>query len=292
MRVISTRREALAGSGALSSTLGMLALTGPARAVAREPDGWWNDPTEVHVRMRADIRGRPVVWFFEGTLFGQLSGQRTRPLLGFEGISVIQSKRVAGGYLLALDEAGYFRDLESGAPIEEWDNPLTGETNRPENYRAPQLLYLTGEEVEAYHPQLPAGAEFVGKVLPPRRQGDMVWSSEDLFVRVPPVDGRPARPQTSLATLMADYRDLAQADDYFVPTTLSYQTIGSWRTWMDMAQPGVVSFRLFGRKHGSARHLTSERQERVMREHPDLLAGAGVTRLLEGDLAPRTLRAR
>ena len=104
--------------------------------------------------------------------------------------------------------------------------------------------------------------------------GDSVWSSEELLVRMPGANGAPATVQTSLLTLHASRRDLRARVNRWVPSTMAYQTLASWRPWMDMRDiPGVISWRLFGRKAASVDELPPAIVARTRSAHPQLFEG-------------------
>lgn len=272
------RRELwpLLGGGALGTAL----LAGvDAAAADAAPQGAPGqgalDTLETHVCMRAFADGRAAYWFYSGTFYGQVSGQRTVPLLGIEGISVNRCTPAgAGVYSYSLREAGWFRDLATGAVVDEWLNPLTGRRVAPKHYYSPQQTRFSGATVEPVLATPLPGLEWTGYLGAPQRFAGSVWSSEELLVRtLNPTTGA-ARVQTSLLTLHAAAADLRRSPARFVPATMAYQTLASWVPWMDMRDvPGVISWRLFGRKVASVEELPPVLVARVRGQHPQLFEG-------------------
>ena len=233
------------------------------------------DTLQTHVRMRAHPDGRPAFWWYSGTFYGQVSGQRTVPLLGIEGLSINRCTPADdGAFTYALREAGWFKDLGTGAILDQWLNPLTGRTVAPKHYYSPQSLRFEGATVLPVLKAPIPGLEYTGYLGAPVTLGDSVWSSEELLVRMPGANGAPATVQTSLLTLHASLRDLRARANRFVPSTMAYQTLASWRPWMDMRDiPGVISWRLFGRKAATVDELPPAIVARTRSTHPQLFEG-------------------
>ena len=112
--------------------------------------------------------------------------------------------------------------------------------------------------------------------------GDRIWVHEDLIAHYPNkpaatfADPREYNGQmleaASLATWCARVSDLQDSRNAFVPATLSYQTMGSWRPFMKMGDtPGVISWRMFGSKVETLHEVPAALRQRVLREYPDFL---------------------
>lgn len=269
------RRELwpLLGGGALGTAL----LGGPASAAAGggAVGAMELDTLETHVRMRAHPDGRPLYWAYAGTFYGQISGQRTVPLLGVEGISINRCTPAGDGvYAYSLREAGWFTDLATGQVLDEWLNPLTGRSVTPKHYYSPQRQRFTAEKTEPVLDKPFPGLEWTGYLGAPQHFSGSVWSSEELLVRTTNPSTGAVRVQTSLLTLHATAADLARDPKRVVQTTMAYQTLASWVPWMDMRDiPGVISWRLFGRKVERVDELPQELVARTQRLHPQLFEG-------------------
>jgi hypothetical protein len=277
------RRELwpLLGGGALGAALlaapasdaaGSDAASAAAAGAAGATD---LDTLETHVRMRAHPDGRPLYWAYAGTFYGQISGQRTVPLLGVEGISINRCTPDGEGvYAYSLREAGWFTDLATGQVLDEWLNPLSGRSVKPKHYYSPQRQRFTAEKTEPVLDRPFPGLEWTGYLGAAQRFAGSVWSSEELLVRTTNPDTGAARVQTSLLTLHATVADLARNPKRVVPTTMAYQTLASWVPWMDMRDiPGVISWRLFGRKVERVDELPQALVARTRELHPQLFEG-------------------
>lgn len=268
------RRELwpLLGGGALSAA--MLGSTAGAAPAVAAPDGTL-DTLQTHVRMRSHPDGRATYWSYAGTFYGQISGQRTVPLLAIEGISINRCAPAGeGAYAYSLREAGWFKDLASGQVLEEWLNPLTDRKVAPKHYYSPQQLRFTAAAVEPVLAKPMPGLEWTGYLGAPATFAGSVWSSEELLVRTTNATTGAARVQTSLLTLHAAAADLRKPSSRFVPATMAYQTLASWVPWMDMREiPGVISWRLYGRKVATVAELPPGIVARTRALHPQLFEG-------------------
>lgn len=135
---------ALAGAAAgCASTATTNATTAPT--AARRPLAF-NDPIwnrEVSARLEAFADPKKFVYgAVSGVVTGVRDGEKVRPLMRFEVFSTIRVVRMAdGNYQRLCREVVFYRSLETGKLMDEWDNPYTGErvkvvdvANDPYNY--------------------------------------------------------------------------------------------------------------------------------------------------------------
>lgn len=274
------RRRLLTSAASLgTATLASRSAMGtpPSLGLLEEPAG----RLDTFCRMRCGPDGAKTWFGYEGTFFGKVEGKVAVPLLGIVGMSWNRAiAQAPGRYGYELQEAGYMLDLGTGAVIDEWENPLNGARTRPQHYRSGQRTIFTPDAVTPATP-LPDGVRFTGTISRPVVQGDSIWMSEDLLVALPNQPDRYEEPRmysgptttaTSLATFLSPLAQALDRDAGFVPCALSYTTINSWRPWMLMGEtPGVISWRLMGRKVDRPERLPRAVLARVEKEHPDLL---------------------
>lgn len=272
----------------------LLGTAAAAALAAPSPRAWaasnsidFSDPQhklDAYVRMRNRGDGQKSYTRYSGTFFIKLEGEVAVPILGIEGMSWGRCERQADGtYLYAMQEAGYHTDLATRAVVDEWVNPVTGQTVQPKHYRSGQTSTFTPTSVLPNITRRPEGLEYNGVITPATVIDDTVWCSEDLFVKFPNPRERyederewsgPYRISNSLATHMVKLADLEDRDRAFVPSSMSYTTLNSWRGWMKMGQtPGMISWRLKGKKFESPDLLDDWISQRIDSDHPDLLAG-------------------
>lgn len=274
------RRSFLASTSALAFT----ASPSNARAASSAID--FSDPQQkldAYVRMRNRGDGRKSYTRYSGTFFMKLESEVAIPILGVEGMSWGRCERQTdGSYLYSMQEAGYHTDLASREIVDAWTNPVNGLTVHPKHYRSGQSSTFTPTSVLPKLERRPEGLEYNGVITPATVIDDTVWCSEDLFVKFPNPKERyederewsgPYRISNSLATHMASRADLENRERAFVPSTMSYTTLNSWRGWMKMGQtPGMISWRLKGKKFESPEMVDDSISRRINTDYPELLA--------------------
>jgi hypothetical protein len=168
-----SRREALALTAAAAAAAPAVAL-GAKKSPKREPvrfsDPIWN--RETIAKIEADIApGKFVSGYLEGVVHGVRDGEAVKPIMGF---NVFSSTRVVkqpdGSYERMCRELIFYRDLQTGKLMDEWDNPYTGErvkvvdvANDPFNYR-----------ISEWFPQPPSYGG-LNKAAPPKRPLILNW---------------------------------------------------------------------------------------------------------------------
>ncbi|NLR70387.1 DUF1838 family protein [Novosphingobium sp. ERN07] len=91
----------------------------------KDPE-WTRD---TYVRLDADIDPtKEKCGWIKGKAYGVRPNEKVRPLFDVEGFSFVRTKRLEdGSYRRMLREIVFYRNLETGEIMKEWDNPYTGE---------------------------------------------------------------------------------------------------------------------------------------------------------------------
>ena len=73
---------------------------------------------------------RPTIGAYHGLMYLRIGDRRMIPIFGYVGTGVVHAKFDAstGTLVRKSRETGYFTDLRSGDILEDWTNPITGET--------------------------------------------------------------------------------------------------------------------------------------------------------------------
>jgi hypothetical protein len=266
-----------------TAAIGLLSASGrPATAKPMnllEP----RDKLEAYLRLRARADGKPVYYSYRGTIFGKRDGETAVPLFAVEGFSMMRATRLDDAHVsFANVEAGYYCDLHTGAVLTRWTNPLNGLETTVKHYRSWQYSTVSADTVTPKMEKPVPGIDYKGTVPPALILGDRVWMNEDLIVRIPnrPKDSfadpleyvGPAVTATSLATWCGLLADVQNPRLAFVPSTLSYQTLGSWPSFLRMGtQPGLISWRMAGVKLASVDGVPDALRQRVLADYPDFL---------------------
>ena len=239
---------------------------------------------ETYVKLRTRLDGQKTFMPYYATIFGKPEGQAAVPLFDVEGFSWGKATRLAEGkYRLDGVEAGYFIDPQTRQPLDTWTNPLNGLQTKVKHYRsfAHQIVGPEGLSNPERQP-LPPGAKFTQTMGGPTVFAGKVWMHEDLYGTFPnkPKESYadpleyvgPMLTASSLATWSADLADVSDPKRAFVPTMLSYQTLGSWRPFMRMGDaPGIISWRMFGTKQPTVEGVPKQVHDRVLADYPDFL---------------------
>jgi hypothetical protein len=259
------------GGGAL---LGV-AMTRSALAA----DDVLKSPLETFVRIRARLDGQRVFWAYFGTLYGRLETEPGIPLMNVMGVGIDQLTRSkSGGFDYENNEVGYFTDLETGAPLGQWVNPLNGARCQIKSYKSAQQAHwrpdLSVELATSPKPGVELTAR--GLISGPKVEGDSVWMNEDLFLKAKTEGGGIGASQlkiaTSLSTFHASLTDLRSPSLELVPAQLYYTTLGSWRPDMNMGDvPGVLSWRMTAEKAATPVLISPELRRWIDRDYPGFL---------------------
>lgn len=283
MKADFNRRETLLG------LVGGVAAA-PASAGTRRARGMTaydlSDPatrTRAYVAMRARLDGRRIYMPYAGTIFGKVEGKAAIPLFAVQGFSWATATRTGPDrFRLTNTEVGHFCNLETGEPLKVWRNPINNLDVQVKGYRSSQFADVGPAGIAPVTGAEMPGARFTHSWGKPTIIDGTVWMHEDLIGTFPnkpkeafvdPLEYvGPQLTATSLATWSARIEDLARFGDGFVPTMLSYQTMGNWRPFMRMGStPGIISWRMFGRKVASIEGVPAATLKRVLAEHPDFL---------------------
>ena len=263
--------------------MGAAVVTVPALgATARKLD--LNNPKdklEAYARLRSRSDGKPAFMAYRATIFAKVEGELAVPCFDVEGCAWSKITRIDDAHMeFANVEAGYYLDRATGEPLDVWRNPINGLDCKIKHYRSFQYSVATADATQPKQERAIPGLEYKGVVPPAQIIGDQVWMFEDLFVKMPnkpkesfadPLEYvGPNIVSTSLATWTAEVSDLNDPKMAFVPSTLSYQTLNSWRPFMRMGTtPGVFTWRMQGVKLEKRDGIPERLRARVVKDYPD-----------------------
>ncbi len=183
--------------------------------------------------------GEPTYGFWKGSFYARVEGERDRELFKVMGVNVRQCKNYAHperghGFRSVSREIMLYLDPETGAIIDEWTNPWTGETvkvihvaNDPVNMRRPFYAYDEQGKGHTFKGTVKNGRVFVSSAYPLYYQNPLGGEYQEY------VGG------TYHATEY--FNDYAYAEDVFDPAvrkldrlTLSWTRVADWLPWMKM----------------------------------------------------------
>jgi hypothetical protein len=273
----TSRREVLTGGLALGLGLGGALLPaaseGAAARGAAAPD--FTDPAvnlrEV-VRMQGSLREEDVPWWFTGMIFAVTGeGETPRPLVRFEGMEIYWFEHVPGGYVLGGNTVTFFRDVETEAFLNEFQNPWTGRRDAVRPAVQGGNLGFSYSTDGIWPVRLDGTAFGEPRRQPLRLQWhsmrDHVWLQHQTVYPpgMPPMHGQ-------RQSMFVPRRDFLDRHIDALPAAFSSTVFMGWLKWMDMKdRPGHVVWHASGVKLRSIADLPREYLARAEKEYPERL---------------------
>jgi hypothetical protein len=282
---VSRRLLGLGGLAALAFSDAALPRTGGNAPPERLPDlALPANNLQALVRTVASLREEDVPWWYDGTVYGVEPGVNPRPLFKFEGMEIYWMRHLpAGDFELTGNTVSFFRDLDTGAWLDQFANPYTGASNTPVpavqgggpgrgfNYS------VNGIRFTRVMDQLPAKPLIMDWTF----VRDMVWLHADTVY--PP---GMAPPRAQRQTMFVSQKDFRNARLQRLPTVFSSTVHMPWLRWMAMGdRPGHLVWHASGAKLRSVADLPREYRQRVEQSHPQMLT-ADPARAAERVLPP------
>ncbi len=256
----------------------------------REPirfdDPVWN--REANARLEADTNGSQVFGRCSGIVCGVRPAEAVRPLFRFEVFSTIRVLRQAdGNYQRMTKETILYADPTTGAMLDEWNNPYTGErvrvvdvANDPYNWiiastvQPPAMpgIVTTGQAVPGGKPYLLDWMEFDDDTVIMSRDGHAYYPNR-LDPEIWPRESAGKMIQTSeLFRYYIKRADLEDPDKTHVPANGNWVRIQPWLPWMLMGQaPGHVLYDGVFRSYRDTRHYPEPVLERIRTRYPQYM---------------------
>jgi hypothetical protein len=246
------RRTALKGGAALlASTALRLPEVAAAESTRVGQSGYdLNVPEqalEALVKMRGDLTGADVAWYWTGSIWGMVPGEGNRKLFAYEGFSASRFEKFEGGYRMLNREAGVYRDLQSGEILDRWLNPYIA--------REFQVLQRLNDHVNV---EISAHGRFGIGAIPTTEMGDDIWWRLDMFFFRPSPISREDYPlnvqhdmyQGAELTMYHAHRSNIQNRDLTsAPAEVSFSRVAQWEPFMEMGnRPGQMVFHAAGKK--------------------------------------------
>jgi hypothetical protein len=264
-----TRRSfiAAAAAGTVLASRPAAALAPPASDALSDPDNLLS----LYKAMRGGAGNGLALWWLTGTLFAKLIGETNVPLVQVHGASWNRiGFREDGNLDQAMEEVGYFADLNDGEILETWTNPINGHQGKPEPYKTLSRQIITPTAVEVSGSPI----KVRGQMRPAIVSGDTIWVSEIFSATVPgSMTGGEPRIIESMATFQAQVADVDLTTERFVPATLFFQEIDPFYDWMGMPEDaaGLLIWQVVGRKLRGVDELPAVLAQRIQADHPDFL---------------------
>ena len=252
--------------------IGLTGMAGHSVADNRSDLSTRENLLQLYRVLRGGIGDQPALWWITGTLYAKVIGKTNVPLVQVHGASWNKiTTRDDGNLDQAMDEAGYFGDVDTGEILDRWINPINGHEAKPEGYRTLSRQILTPDSVEVANTPIIVD----GKMRPATVSGNFVWVHETFSATVPAsITGGAPRIIESMATFQATIDDVDLTAQRFVPSTIFFQEVDPFYDWMGMPEnePGLLVWHVVGRKLESSAEVPEFLAERLETGHPGFLA--------------------
>jgi hypothetical protein len=284
-------RRGLLGAGAASLAFAAIAgvdraIAQPARIPLQFDDPIWN--REAAARLQADTTGKQVFGHATGIVTGIRPGEAVRPLFGFEVFSTIRVLRQSdGNYQRMTKETIFYTDPKTGAILEEWDNPYTGERVKVVDVHNDPYNWIIASTVQP--PALP-GRITTGQAVPGGKPYLLHWSMLEADTVLMTEDGHGYYPNrlspekwpressgpmiqaSELFRYMIRRSDLEDPTKTFVPADGSWVRVQPWLPWMLMGPaPGHVMYDGVFRSARTPDYIPAPVLDRIKTHYPDYM---------------------
>lgn len=208
------------------------------------------DYYKAFLKTRASLDEKDVCYYWKGTVYSFVPGEKDVPLFKFEGFNIGRLVKEEGGYSLLTREAAFYEDLKTGEIIEKWTNPWTKE-NVP-------VVQIWNDPVNQDFVFPAEYMKYIRYMLPGEDLGDMYSFNLDLFLNYPSPLTRKEYPlnaqsdtyeATELFQFLVEKEKLLNPDLNSVPVSITWTRVSPWMPFMKMGdRPGNLIFRCVGQK--------------------------------------------
>lgn len=245
---------------------------------------------EAYIKIIGDLVGKPVIGMFNGHVFAVRDDRKLEAMFGFQGFGTGRYERQNDGTFHQMwHEIGVYRDLVSGRILQEWKNPLSGETvevldvqNDPVNMvlsttlpdfpSIPDLDFAFGNYGHDKEFILPwflnrsgntASVSYDVHGVLPNRLDPKIWPREST--------GRLAR-VSEMFQYTVPLNELMDPERSQVSYTGGWQRVAGWLPWMLMdGAPGHLMYRAVTFKLASLDELPADLRKYAEDNYPQFL---------------------
>jgi hypothetical protein len=225
------------------------------------------------VKMRGALDERLVIGSVTGRYVGVVDGQVT-PLFGVVSAVFSLYRRRGDGFEVASLEQAYYTDLQSGAVLDHWKNPYTGEAVAVPVYSEAPGLVFVGPDLVFHTPTQPGpGVHVAHTARGPETGGDDIVFVEQVSVTVDGAKGGVPFTYRDNTVLRAPASAVDRPDKDCTPCQTTFDAVVSWRPWLNMgARPGRMEALGYGGFGVSPASLPAAWVKATERARPSLLS--------------------
>jgi hypothetical protein len=260
------------------SRRGLIAWATAGAAVAQAPaaarhSGY--DPratAEGQVKLTATLDDTPAFWAYYGVVYAISPQQRPAPILAVSGCqSHWATRQPDGSYRIAGVTLSFFRDLETGAFLDAFDNPLTGGHNsvKPNLLSGGGVVYPSdgsSARAEGHVGDAVIAPKGFGESDPRRALGGVRWRviGDSVMLMTDRSWNVAVQPQLEAQTQSCDRGAFFDPKIRRMSARYTATTIIPWMTWMEMGDaPGHLVWHTSGEKLFSVKRIPADYRARA-----------------------------
>ncbi len=239
------------------------------------------DNLSAFMKLQFSLDAAELAYYYEGPVYGCLEDGSLQPLFSYHSLLRYSVTPLGKDtWQTTYRDAGYYGDLDSGAPLTHFKNPYNGRTVEP-------LAFVEGPGISSTSPTEAiwgsgSHAAVTKRIFhsPFRIMGDTVWMEYDIVAALPnPLS--PARwplastgttlPISSITLFRGSRAALEDPAVRSVPDTQFFDhSILPWMPWMLMGdRPGSLLYSGSGKKIVSFSEIPDARLAVLKRLHPE-----------------------
>lgn len=257
----------------LAPALAGLLLGGVAHAAAAPGLDTGEGRLAAYRKMQCSlIDGKQSVFWWNGTAYGHVPGQRDIRLFRVEGINVrrcgtVEDPERGTGFRLITREVLVYQDPNTGEMLDTWENPYTSNTvkvvhvaNDPVNQPASFPLRRDGSEYQM--PLVTQGNDWWWSVAVPLFYNNPLGGDYQKYVGG-------AYHATEMFNFKGKLDDLLDPDADSAVTFVGWVRLAQWLPWMEMgSRAGKMYFHAGGKKVGGYENVPAAFRATVEEHFP------------------------
>lgn len=232
-------------------------------------------------KMRGALDDRICMGYVKGLYYGVVDSRIT-PLYGVLGGTFSRYKKMPDGNFEGRTfEVAYFTDWNTGALLDTFDNPYTGEkVTVPQTRMGPSTVTVTADGLQVSG-AAERGLKFDHRFLPARIVNNDVWIVEETSAGTPPDFKGPRFLYNEVTTYQTTLTELNDPNLKQTASHVHFNGVVTWRPWLKMGdRPGHLLGNATGRRLAKMTDYPIEYQEWTKKYHPDVWADPGA--ILDG----------
>jgi hypothetical protein len=187
------------------------------------------------MRVRGDASGRDVVFYWSGTVYSYIQGEKKQELFKFEGFNTAKTIVTDGGFQLLTREAAFFEDPRTGEILYTWMNPFTE--------REVEVVHIWNDPVNQDISFPDKYLPYIEKFLPSSDWGEYRCFNLEIFPFYPSPLPRSMYPEYSQSDnyqageffqFFVEKEDLAKKRLKTIPAVITWTRISPWMPFMQM----------------------------------------------------------